>query len=127
MGKNNYQKKEVRRTEEGFYVCDRCGEYFEEQDMTRGRYGIIGICKKCTGEAHKEGAKKRINAKMQMEQELKDLRIEVADLKRQLREQNENKLEHCTGRELLLELKKRGYEGKFVVVTRKEIDLSKFE
>lgn len=127
MGKNNYQRKEVRRTEEGFYICDRCGGYFEEDDMTRGRFGIIGICKKCTGEAHKEGAKKRVNAKKAMEQELQDLRIEVAELKRKLADKNANALTHATGRELLLELKNRGYEGTFVVVTRKEIDLSKLE
>ena len=127
MGKNNYQKKEVRRTEEGFYVCDRCGGYFEEEDMTRGRYGIIGICKKCTGEAHKEGAAIRKQKLDAQKQELQQLRIEVADLKRQLSERTANTLEHATGRDLLLELKRRGYEGKFVVVTRKEIDLSKLE
>lgn len=127
MGKSNYQKKEVRRTEEGFYICDKCGGYFEEHEMSRGRYGIIGICKTCVGEAHKEGAKKRVNAKKAMEQELQDLRIEVAELKRKLADRNANALTHATGRELLLELKNRGYEGTFVVVTRKEIDLSKLE
>lgn len=123
----DYQRKEVRRTEEGFYICDRCGGYFEEEDMTRGRYGIIGICKKCTGEAHKEGAALRKQKLDAQKQELENLRIEIADLKRQLRERNANTLEHCTGRELLLELKKRGYEGQFTVVTRKTIDLSRLE
>lgn len=127
MGKNNYQKKEVRRTEEGFYICDRCGGYFEEQDMTRGRYGIIGICKTCTGKAHSEGAKNRKQKYLAKEQEIKDLRIEVADLKRQLQECQTNAIKHASGRDLFLELKSRGYEGKFVVVTRKEVDLSKLD
>ena len=123
----DYQKKEVKRTEEGFYICDRCGGYFEEEEMTRGRYGIIGICKKCTSEAHKEGAKNRKQKQDAQKHELQELRIEVADLKRQLREQNENKLANLTGRDLLLELKRRGYEGQFTVVTRKTIDLSRLE
>jgi len=123
----DYQRKEVRRTEEGFYICDRCGGYFEEEDMTRGRYGIIGICKTCTGKAHSEGAKKRKTNTDNMKKEIQDLRIEVAELKRQIKEKADNALSHATGRELLLELKNRGYEGQFTVVTRKTIDLSKIE
>lgn len=127
MGKKNYQKKEVRRTEEGFYICDRCGGYFEEEEMTRGRFGIIGICKKCTGEAHKEGAKNRKQKADAQKQELQELRIEVAELKRQLAEQNANALEHATGRDLIHELKKRGYEGNITVVTKRTFDLQKFD
>ena len=126
-GKKGYQKKEVRRTEEGFYICDRCGGYFEEHEMTRGRYGIIGICKKCTGEAHKEGAKARTERAANQKRELEELRTDNADLKRQLREAVANALAKATGRELLLELKRRGYEGNFTIVTRKTIDLSKLE
>lgn len=124
---SNYEKKQVRRTEEGFYICDKCGGYFEENEMTRGRFGIIGQCKKCTGKAHAEGAKLRKQKQDAMKQELQDLRIEVADLKRQLAERNGNTLEHISGRELLLELKRRGYEGQFTVVTRKTVDLSRLE
>lgn len=124
---SKHERKEVRRTEEGFYICDRCGGYFEEEEMSRGRYGIIGICKTCVGKAHKEGAVLRQQKHDAMVHELKELRIEVADLKRQLSERNTNTLEHCTGRDLLLELKRRGYEGSFTVVTRKTIDLSKLE
>lgn len=121
------QKKEVRRTEEGFYICDRCGGYFEEHEMTRGRYGIIGLCKTCTGKAHSDGAKMRKQKQDAMKQELQDLRIEISELKRQLSERNANTLAHVSGRELLLELKNRGYEGQFTVVTRKTIDLSKLD
>lgn len=123
----DYQKKEVRRTEEGFYICDRCGGYFEENEMTRGRYGIIGICKKCTGEAHKEGAKNRKKKLDAQKQELLDLRIEIAELKRQLADKNKNILAHVTPREMMLELKNRGYEGNLYYVCRKEIDLSRLE
>lgn len=123
----NYQKKEVRRTEEGFYICDRCGGYFEEHEMSRGRYGVIGICRKCVGKAHSDGAKRREQKRNAAEQELKELRMEIADLKRQLSERNANTLEHVTPREMLIELKKRGYEGKLEYVSRKVIDLSKLE
>jgi len=124
---SEYKKKEVRRTEEGFYICDKCGGYFEEHEMSRGRHGIIGICKSCIGKAHSEGAKKRKEKQDALEQEVKDLRIEISELKRQIKEKSDNALAHTTGRELLLELKKRGYEGQFTVVTRKTIDLSKLD
>lgn len=124
---SEYKKKEVRRTEEGFYICDKCGGYFEENEMTRGRYGVIGICKSCTGKAHSEGAKKRKQKQDAMAQEIQDLRIEISELKRQIKEKADNALSHATGHELLLELKNRGYEGQFTVVTRKTIDLSKLD
>lgn len=121
------ERKEVRRTEEGFYICDRCGGYFEEHEMSRGRFGIIGICKTCVGKAHREGAERREQKRNALQQEVKDLRIEVADLKRQIKESADNALSRATGRDLLLELKRRGYEGQFTIVTRKTIDLSKLE
>ena len=127
MGKNNYQRKEVKRTDEGFYICDRCGGYFEEDDMTRGRYGIIGICKKCTGESHKEGAKNRKQKADAIKQELQELRLEVADLKRQLREASEKTLAHVTPREMMLRLKQLGYAGTLEYTQVKTIDLSRLE
>lgn len=39
----------------------------------------------------------------------------------------DNALAKATGRDLLLELKRRGYEGQFTIVTRKTVDLSKLE
>ena len=125
----DYQRKEVRRTEEGFYICDRCGGYFEEQDMTRGRYGIIGMCKSCTGKAHSEGAKKRKQKQDAMVEEIQELRIEIADLKRQLADKNADKLAHVTPREMLVRLKQMGYslDGKLYYVTRKEVDWSKLD
>ena len=95
--------------------------------MTRGRFGIIGICKKCTSESHNEGAKNRKKKLDAQNKELQDLRIEVAELKRQLAEQNANALEHATGRDLIHELKKRGYEGNITVVTKRTFDLQKFD
>lgn len=127
MGKNNYQRKQVRRTEEGLYICDRCGEYFEEQDMTRGRFGIIGICKSCTGKAHSEGAKNRKNARAAMEAELQELRIEVADLKRQLKEVGKHALDACTPRDIMIELYNRGYRGELQYTKVTKVDISKLE
>lgn len=127
MGKNNYQRKEVKRTEEGFYVCDRCGGYFEENEMTRGRYGIIGICKTCTGKAHSEGAKNRKQKADAMKHELQELRIEVSDLKRQLREASEKTLAHVTPREMMIMLKQLGYTGTLEYTQVKTIDLSRLE
>ncbi len=125
MGKN--EKKEVRRTEEGFYICDKCGGYFEEHEMSRGRYGVIGICKTCVGKAHKEGALRREEKKRALEQELKDLRIEVADLKRQIKESVGNALSKATPRDLMRELHNRGYNGELEYTKVTKVDISKLE
>lgn len=127
MGKSNYQKKEVRRTEEGFYICDKCGGYFEEHEMSRGRYGIIGICKTCVGKAHKEGAERREQKRNALEQEVKDLRIEVADLKRQIKEAVNNALSKATPRDLMRELHNRGYNGELEYTKVTKVDISKLE
>lgn len=119
------EKKVVRRTEEGLYICDRCGEYFEEQDMTRGRYGIIGLCKSCVGKAHADGAKRREEKKAAMENEVKELRIEVAELKRQLREAGQHAMDACTPRDLMAELYKRGFKGELEYVKVTKVDISK--
>ena len=123
----SYKKKQVQRTEEGLYICDRCGEYFEEQDMTRGRYGIIGICKSCTGKAHAEGAKNRKQKAEKQENELQELRIEIAELKRQLREASEHALSVCTPRGLMKELHNRGYKGELEYVKVTKVDISKLD
>ena len=64
-----------------------------------------------------------------MKQELQDLRMEIADLKRQLADKNADKLAHVTPREMLVRLKQMGYslDGKLYYVTRKEVDWSKLE
>lgn len=123
----NYKRKEVRRTEEGFYICDRCGGYFEEDEMTKGRYGVTGICKACVGKAHSDAAKNRKNNKALMQQELDELRIDVADLKRQLKEAVDEALTKATPRELMRELYKRGYKGELEFVKVTKVDISKLE
>lgn len=124
---NQKERKEVRRTEEGLYICDRCGEYFEEQDMSRGRYGVIGLCKKCVGEAHRQGAYNRKKNNDNLKQEVEQLRIECAELKRQLREKAESKLAVCTPRDLMAELYRRGYKGELEYVKVTKVDISKME
>lgn len=123
----NYKRKEVKRTEEGFYICDRCGGYFEEDEMTRGRYGITSLCKKCTGEAHKKGAQNRAKRLNDANQELQDLRIEVAELKRQIRETANDALKRATPRELMIELHNRGYNGELEYTKVTTVDISKLE
>ena len=125
MGKN--KKKEVRRTEEGFYICDKCGGYFEEHEMSRGRYGVIGICKTCVGESHREGALKRAEKERALQQEVKDLRIEVADLKRQIKESANNALSKATSRDLMRELHNRGYNGELEYTKVTKVDISKLD
>lgn len=124
---SGYKKKEIRRTEEGFYICERCGGYFEENEMSRGRHGIIGICKTCVGKAHKEGAERREQKRNALQQEVKDLRIEVADLKRQIKEAADNALSKETPRDLMRELHNRGYNGELEYTKVTKVDISKLE
>lgn len=122
---SKYNRKEMKRTEEGFYICDRCGGYFEEQEMCKGRYGITTLCKNCTSEAHKEGAKKRKNSLNAQKQELQELRMENAELKRQMRETANSALNRATPRDLMHELFNRGYHGELEYTKVVKVDISK--
>lgn len=121
------KKKEIRRTEEGFYICDRCGGYFEEHEMAHGRYGVMSVCKTCNSKARSESMSKHGKELELAKQELLELRQEVAELKRQLNERNANTLAHCTPSDLMRELHSRGYNGELEFVKVTKVDISKLE
>lgn len=121
------KKKEIRRTEEGFYICDRCGGYFEEHEMAHGRYGVMSVCKTCNSKARSESMSKHGKELELAKQELLELRQEVAELKHQLNERNANTLAHCTPRDLMRELHSRGYNGELEFVKVTKVDISKLE
>lgn len=120
-------KKEIRRTEEGFYICDRCGGYFEEHEMAHGRYGVMSVCKTCNSKARSESMSKHGKELELAKQELLELRKEVAELKRQLRESAEKNLKAFTPRQLMRELHNRGYRGELEFVKVTKVDISKME
>ena len=121
------KKKEIRRTEEGFYICDRCGGYFEEHEMAHGRFCVMSVCKTCNSKARSESMSKHGKELELAKQELLELRQEVAELKRQLNEKNTNALARCTPRDLMRELHSRGYNGELEYIKVTKVDISKLE
>ena len=90
-------------------VCKCCGveKPIEEFTMTRGNYNYV--CKECSNKKKRETwDKKKVNRNL--EEELANARkLRLADF---------------TPRELMQELKRKGYEGKLTYVETHTIDLS---
>lgn len=90
-------------------VCKCCGiqKPIEEFTMTRGNYNHV--CKECANKKKRETwDKKKVNRNL--EEELANARkLRLADF---------------TPRELMQELKRKGYEGKLTYVETHTIDLS---
>ena len=91
-------------------VCSRCGRALPITEFPKNAYtrdGHLGICKECQRER------------------MKDYRRNIAEKARlyDLR----GGLKDYTPRELMLELKRRGYEGTLSYTERKTIDIGKLE
>lgn len=90
-------------------VCECCGRELPVTDFIARHFGASKICKQCNAaRIHEAKEKKKANANLE------------ADLlkARSLR------LSEFTPRELMEELKRRGYEGKLTYVETHTIDLS---
>lgn len=96
-------------------ICKDCGNELPIEDFRKGRANgtefIMSICKKCW---HKHQRAGREKAKEKRASNQVDL---VEDAKRK-------RLSEFTPRELMLELKRRGYEGELAFVEVHKIDLS---
>ncbi len=91
-------------------VCKCCGKELPIENFYRNGWGITSYCKECHTVKAREGKMK----KKELQQKAED-----ADNARKLR------LKDFTHRELMEELRNRGYEGKLRYVKVEEIDLSK--
>ena len=91
--------------------CKCCGRELSLEHFKRGRYGYVSVCLFCYKKHRAEKRQERIE-----EQKKKDdyLRAEKRNLC----------LSDFTPRELMEELKRRGYEGKLTYVETHIIDLS---
>ena len=93
-------------------VCKTCGRGLPIENFSKNAYGYIGICKECNSKHRSEAAVNRKNNKRKaLEQEL----LNAKNLR----------LSDFTPRELMEELKRRGYEGQLTYVETHTIDLSK--
>jgi hypothetical protein len=91
-------------------VCKCCGRELPVTEFSKNAFGFTSVCKECNVQNRKDGAKKR--------NQLKQQAIDAINA-RNLR------LQDFTPRELMEELKNRGYDGKLRYVQVQEIDLSK--
>ena len=91
-------------------VCTKCGRELGIDHFKRNAWGIVSVCKEC------EAATRR--QKKEAAQKAENYQKDVEDA-RMLR------LEDFTPRELMLALKKKGYEGKLKYVRVEEVDISK--
>jgi hypothetical protein len=84
------------------------------ENFTRGGFGLLKTCKECKRkkDAEIKGKKKA---------------SELEDLRRQLQEARALRLKDFKPRELMIELRDRGYEGTLTYVERHTIDISKVD
>lgn len=98
-------------------MCKRCGrELPVDQFHTNARYGIKSICKECEHKARSEGQYNRALSGFTKDQLLSELKRRGLEI-----------MASPTPRELMVRLKKLGYEGELRYVETKVINLKTIE
>ena len=93
-------------------VCKCCGRELPVESFGRGGYGLHKTCNECRSQKQRE-SRKKID--------------ELEELRRQLSEARALRLKDFQPRELMIELRNRGYEGTLVYTQRHEIDITKVD
>ena len=92
--------------------CRCCGRELPLNNFKKTRYGgYVSVCTECATNKLRENKQKRID---EQKQKVEDMRAETRQLC----------LADFTPRELMAELKRRGYEGKITYIETHTIDLS---
>ena len=95
-------------------VCKCCGRELPLENFTRGGFGLLKTCKECLGKNRSNGQKqKKMN--------------ELDDLRRQLQEARALRLKDFKPRELMIELRNRGYEGTLTYTEVRKIDITQVD
>ena len=92
-------------------TCKCCGRTLDISNFKKGRWGYVSVCNECDKQHRAENRQARID---KAKQKVEDVRAENRQLC----------LNDFTARELMAELKRRGYEGKLVYTETHTIDLS---
>lgn len=92
-------------------VCRCCGHELPINNFKKGRWGVVSVCLDCDKKHRAEKRQARLD---EQKQKVEDVRAENRKLC----------LADFTSRELMEELKRRGYEGKITYVETHTIDLS---
>jgi ribosome-binding protein aMBF1 (putative translation factor) len=98
--------------EQNLKICRCCGRELPLNHFKKTRYGgYVSVCTECSTKKLRENKQKRIE---EQKQKVDDVRAENRQLC----------LADFSPRELMAELKRRGYEGKITYVETHTIDLS---
>ncbi len=92
-------------------VCKCCGETKPVSEFYKNAWGVTNYCKDCCKKRSLEGKQNRKRLQQQAVDAINARNLRLSDF---------------TPRELMEELKRRGYEGKLRYVRIEEIDLSNF-
>jgi len=106
--------EELKTTPPETQVCKCCGRELPIENFTVGGFGRRKTCRECV-------------AKMSADSRKKKKSDELDDLRRQLQEARTLRLRDFQPRELMIELKHRGYEGTLTYTEVKRIDITKVD
>lgn len=95
-------------------ICKCCGKELPIDRFKKGRWGYVSICIECETQHRAEKRQERID---EQKKKVEDKRAENRCLC----------LNDFTARELMLELKRRGYEGELTYTEVHRINLSNVE
>lgn len=104
--------QKLKTTPPDTQVCKCCGRELPIENFANANFGRRKTCNECMAQKIREGRKKR---------------SELAELQKQISEARGLRLKDFQPRELMIELKNRGYEGKLVYTQRYEIDITKVD
>ena len=91
--------------------CRCCGRELPMSNFKKGRWGVVSVCNECDKQHRAENRQARID---KAKQKIEDVRAENRQLC----------LADFSPRELMAELKRRGYEGKLTYIETHTIDLN---
>ena len=92
-------------------TCKSCGRTLDISNFKKGRWGYVSVCNECDKKHRAENRQARID---KAKQKVDDVRAENRQLC----------LADFTPRELMTELKRRGYEGTLSYIETNTIDLN---
>lgn len=105
-------EQELRTTPPETQRCKCCGRELPVVNFGRTGFGIMHTCRECVGK-NRKGNKKKAN--------------ELDDLRRQLQEARTLRLRDFQPRELMIELRNRGYEGTLTYTEVRKIDITQVD